>query len=281
MLADLFFIYITLTKTTLWASLIPGKQKPPLIYTPPTHIESSGELEEESESEADDAIIIEWAREPAYNDAHFFEELLQIDGQNGYIAHPIKVEQGAILPVVLYAHGSNSVVSANMDPQFMKDLREYGKALTEAGYIFAASNMHGENWGNDESIEDMRKLLEYIHTHYPSQEKINIIGFSMGGLPAIKYTYLHPGGVNKLALLAPTSYATSYSAEKYKALSRADIKIWHGSGDKNVPLNFSEKLVQTGKRHGVDIDLVRIDGATHWDVDVEYISEIVEFFSGE
>jgi len=112
------------------------------------------------------------------------KELFQdIDGQLSYIAIDTEYDTKTDLPIVIYSHGSTYSVTSNPDNQLLKDLKLYGDAFVKKGYIFAASNQHGDNWGNNLAIEDTRKLIEYLQSNFTSSKNIFLIGFSMGGLP--------------------------------------------------------------------------------------------------
>lgn len=54
-------------------------------------------------------------------------------------------------------------------------------AAVNEGYIFAASRMHGDSWGNANALTDLTNLYNYVNTMWPVSNVI-LIGGSMGGL---------------------------------------------------------------------------------------------------
>jgi len=204
-----------------------------------------------------------------------------IGGQLAFIAIDTKYQEKKNLPIVIYSHGSTYSVTSNPDNQLLKDLRLYADAFVKKGYIFAASNQHGDNWGNDLAIEDTRKLIEYIQTNFTSSNDLFLIGFSMGGLPTLNFAQKYPENIVKIALLAPTSYATNWSSQKVKNVKEIPIKIWHGDMDVNVPYSMTTALIARFKAHEKEVILETVSGMGHWDVDTEKIGEVLEFFTSE
>ncbi len=201
-----------------------------------------------------------------------------IDGQLAYIAVDSKFEEKKDFPIVIYSHGSTYSVTQNPDNQLLKDLRVYADTFIKEGYIFAASNQHGDNWGNAAAIEDTRKLVEYIKTNFKTSEKVYLIGFSMGGLPTMNFAEKYPEGIVKIALLAPTTYATTWNSARVENIQSIPIKIWHGDKDVNVPYSLTTSFIARLKAHDKEVTLVTIEGKGHWDVDTELIPEILEYF---
>lgn len=213
---------------------------------------------------------------PADEASTYFEKTPVIGGQQAYIAHPIKINPTQPPTLIVYSHGSNTTVTTNFNDPFMKDLQQYGKFFTSKGYVFSASNQHGANDGNQASIDDTKAMIKWISEEYLVQEKVYMIGFSMGGRPTIYYTQQFPESVGKIAMLAP---ATCYcSPELYNSLKGIPIKIWHGTSDINVPYSAALEFIERAKPYELDITLRTIEGAGHFDIDTEYMEEIYEFF---
>lgn len=209
----------------------------------------------------------------------YVEELAQIEGQWAYIIAPSNINPENLPILVIYNHGSTTFVEEILDKEFKADLLKYGEALTVHNYIFAVSNAHGVNWGNLDSINDNYNMYEYIKEMYGIQEKIYEIGFSMGGLPTLNFATTYPQLVSKMALLAPTTRSSEWNQARVDKIEDIDIKIWHGNADVNVGYVYTQGFVNKIEGFGKDIDLVTLDGKTHWDVDTEYIDEIVRFFN--
>ncbi len=237
---------------------------------------------------ADEEEVIEvnttftYPREAAVEGYEFFEDLETIEGEKVYIASPLTIDTETPPPMIIYSHGSITYVTHDMNEPFMRDeMREYAKYFTDKGYMFAASNQHGQNWGNAASVEDTRLLVEYINTNYKTNGEIYMIGFSMGGLPTWNYMFQYPTGIQKAAMLAPTSYYSTYTQANFDAIAPIDVQIWHGTNDVNIGITMSRQMVARAAQLGKVIPLVELEGQTHWDVDTELMEEVWMFFEGE
>jgi dipeptidyl aminopeptidase/acylaminoacyl peptidase len=239
------------------------------IFDQPQETEEVEEIEEEEE------------KKEVYDGPPYLEVYETIEGQPAYIAVPAPIDPEDPPRIILYNHGSNTEVTFNTDDEFMQDLHAYGVFFTENDYIFAASNQHGANWGNDESIQDNINLISWIKERYDTQEKVNMLGYSMGGLPTMNFASDYPERVNKIALLAPTTRSNEWNAERVAKIEDIDIKIWHGTADVNVPYSLSTTFVDRLESFNKEIDLVTLEGKTHWDIHTEYMEDILEFFNQE
>lgn len=212
---------------------------------------------------------------PSEEGSLYFEKYPVVNGQQAYIAYPLEIEVENPPRLVIYHHGSNTNVTTNMNDQFMKDLQFYGEFFTSKGYAFAASNQHGMNYGNKESIDDVSNLIEWIEEKYMIKEEVSMLGFSMGGLPAIYYANQYPSKVHSLALLAPVTYV--WGSSIYTNLEGIPIKIWHGDRDFNVGYEASTGFIQRGRPYKLTVELRTVEGGGHFDIDTEYAQEIFDF----
>lgn len=209
-----------------------------------------------------------------------YEELFPaIDGQQAYVVAPSKINEKNPPTLILYSHGSNTTVTTNMEEQFMKDLQQYGIFFTPHNYIFSASNQHGVNWGNTASVQDTLNLKNWVAQNYNIQPKVYLIGFSMGGLPTMNFATSYPDVVERIALLAPTTKSSAWDQSRAEKLKEMNIKLWHGNKDVNVPYSYSVSFVKKLEGYGIYIDFVTLEGKGHFDIDTEYMEDILEFFS--
>jgi len=220
-------------------------------------------------------------KEEVYSGPPYLEFYEIIQEQPAYIAVPAPIDPDNPPTIILYSHGSNTEVSSNTEDEFMQDLHKYGVFFTENNYIFAASNQHGVNWGNDESIQDNINLIAWIKERYDTREKVNMIGYSMGGLPTMNFASEYPENVNKIALLAPTTNSDEWNAERVGKIKDIDIKIWHGTADVNVGYSLSTTFVNKLKSFDKEVELTTLEGKTHWDIHTEYMEDILKFFNQE
>lgn len=211
---------------------------------------------------------------------HYTEVLKGISGQMAYIAIPTNIDEENPPGIVQYHHGSNTKVTSNTSDQFMKDLKKYAELYTSYNLIFAASNAHGENFGNTASMQDNHNMMSWIKKNYKSNGDIYELGFSMGGLTAMRYVKNYPTGIKKVALLAPTSKSSDWNKNNIKILKNIDIKIWHGTKDVNIGITSSRNFVKNMKTLGKTIPLIEINGKTHFDLDTEYMQDVLDFFLG-
>ncbi len=211
-----------------------------------------------------------------------YEEINQaIEGQTAYIVAPTNIDENNPPSIILYSHGSNTRVISDMLDPFMMDLQEYGIYFTQYNFIFAASNAHDENWGNAASIADMVNLQTWIEERYETSDKIYMIGFSMGGLPTMHFVQKYPENIEKIALLAPTTRTYEWNQTEVNKIMNIDIKIWHGTNDVNIGIVNSRNFVQSLGKLGKKIELIEIEGKAHFDVDKEYMTDILTFFQAE
>lgn len=236
------------------------------------------EIVEEEDIDSEEGKVLDEETSPIQGEG-YVEELVEIDGQWAYIVVPAYIDSESSPILVIYNHGSLTFVEEDMDQDFRSELLEYGEAFTIHNYIFAVSNAHGVNWGSLDAINDNYAMFEYIKEKYGVMDEVYEIGFSMGGLPAMNFATAYPELVSKVALLAPTTRASEWDGGRVEKLGDMDIKIWHGDSDVNVGLIYTQNFVNKVESFGRDIDLVILEGKTHWDIDTEYIDEILEFFS--
>jgi pimeloyl-ACP methyl ester carboxylesterase len=208
----------------------------------------------------------------------YAEIVREFEGQTAYISVPTSIDTTNPPSIILYSHGSNTRVISDMYDPFMIDLQGYGKYFREQNFIFAASNEHDENWGNAASIADMLLLQQWIESHYTTSGKIYLIGFSMGGLPTTHFAVKYPENIAKIALLAPTTRTYEWTKADAEKMADVDMQIWHGTKDVNIGYSNSVNFVAYMKNLGKDITLVTLEGKSHFDLDTEYMDQILQFF---
>lgn len=85
--------------------------------------------------------------------------------------------------IVLYCHGNNGT-NEEMGSRTVAEQAAWIDALIDEGYLLAASNMSGNNWGNDDALADLVDLYSYCVTNYRLKDTL-IWSASMGGLPGL------------------------------------------------------------------------------------------------
>jgi alpha/beta superfamily hydrolase len=210
---------------------------------------------------------------------NYFERFLIIDGEQTYILLPPKIDVHNPPTLIIYSHGSTSTVTANLQDKFMSDLQKFGLQFIHENYIFSASNQHGINKGNDESVQDTLNLKNWIAINFPIKDKIYLIGYSMGSSPSLNFTTKYPETVSKIALLAPVYYFSEWDEKRAQNIMDIDIKIWHSPNDKYVSYSRTERFVSLMKDYGIDIILRTVNETSHFDLETGYAEEILEFFN--
>jgi len=247
------------------------------IFLPRVEI-FDNEEDNNQEEIIDEDIDMEDEEEEDFSGPHYEEIYEVIEGEIAYIAVPTRIRSNNPPTIVVYSHGSNTRVTMDTEEEFMRDLQAYGRLYTENNLVFAASNQNGENWGNDLSIQDTLNMIDWIKERYDTQEKVYMIGFSMGGLPTLNFATRYPELVSKIALLAPTTRPNEWDSERVEKISDMDIRIWHGTADVNVGYSLSTSFVSRLSSLGREVELITLEGKTHWDLDTEYMEDILEFF---
>jgi predicted peptidase len=259
----LFFVIILLALTAVYILIHNKNKSPKEIIEEPIPQQEQPQTEEKPIEEG-----------PQY------EEILPIiEEQQAYICVPANINKNNPPALVIYSHGSNTSITDNMEDSFMKDMHSYGVLFAANNYIFSASNQHGVNWGNRASVQDMINLKKWIEERYSIQPKINLIGFSMGGLPTLNFATQYPDIVEKIALLAPSIKSAEWNSTRAQKLKDIQIKLWHGNKDVNVPYSSSVSFVKKLQGYGITIDFVTVEDKGHFDIDTEYMQDILEFFS--
>ncbi len=229
-------------------------------------------------NESENILPIEDLDDLESSPIEYTDTVTNIEGQEAYIAVPSEINPNNPPKIVMFNHGSNTRVTTDMKNQFMLDLKEYAELFTSNNFIFCASNAHGENWGNAESITDNLNMINWVRENYKTNPEIYIIGFSMGGLTSMRYVQYHPDNVAKIALLAPTIPLYDWNSKNINILENIDIQIWHGTNDSNININNSKRLVEDMKELGKEIKLLELKNKTHFDIDTEYMKDILKFF---
>jgi predicted esterase len=232
----------------------------------------------ENENEQERLILKKFDKTPAYKNAPYFEEIVTIDNQPMYYAYPLEIDEKKPPKLIIYSHGQLQRIVDNSEDEHMLKMKEYGKFFASRDYVFSASNQHGDNWGQRESLDDIKKTIEWFENNdFPTAEKYHMIGFSMGGRTTINYALENSENIGRIALLAPTP-KLQLTQNDVNILKPISIKIWHGTEDVNIPFSTSVQYAQSFENYGKEIDVVPIENAGHFDIETTLMHEILGFF---
>ncbi len=162
-------------------------------------------------------------------------------------------------PVILFLHGA-SLKGNDLD----KVLR-YGpldavrKGLIVPAIIVAPQNPKGP-W-NPQKLND---ILEWLQRHYIyNPQRVYVIGMSLGG-----YGTLDMAGTYPEKIAAAIALCGGSTLRNYDGLGRLPLWIIHGTADKAIKVEESQKIVDQMKAHHIDqrlrYDWIR--GASHGDL---------------
>jgi predicted esterase len=232
----------------------------------------------EKENEQEKLVLKKFDKTPAYKNAPYFEEIVTIDNQPMYYAYPLEIDENNPPKLIIYSHGQLQRIVNNLEDEYMLKMKEYGEFFASRDYVFSASNQHDDNWGQRESLDDIKKTIEWFENNeFPAAEKYHMIGFSMGGRTTINYAVENSEKIGRIALLAPTP-KLQLTQNDVNILKPISIKIWHGIQDVNIPFSTSTQYVQIFENYGKEIDLVPIENAGHFDIETTLMHEILGFF---
>ena len=245
------------------------KLKPDRIFNMDTPLKETVDESAQEEDEEKEPVVI----------TGYTEELVEIEGQWAYILSPKPIDPDNLPTLVIYNHGSITFVEENLDEDFKQDLIAYGEKLTPNNYIFAVSNARGFDLDTPEAIQDNYNMYEYIKEKYGIQEKIYMIGYSKGGVATLNFAEEYPNLVTQIAMIAPTMRVEEWDEKRAQKLKGVLIQIWHGIDDENISLGKNENFVEQMDKWGVKMNLTILEGRDHFDIEMESIDDVLDFFN--
>jgi pimeloyl-ACP methyl ester carboxylesterase len=87
-----------------------------------------------------------------------------------------------VVGLVVFDHGYGGNQNQILKAGTLRPLRD---ALAQAGYAIAASESHGNNFGDPASVQDQSDLVHDAESQLPFVNRVEVIGFSMGGVDAL------------------------------------------------------------------------------------------------
>lgn len=105
-----------------------------------------------------------------------------VDGQNVRILRPSGLSDGTAAPLCIYHHGyGENQISLTSDPLKQSVIA----AIISAGYRVASSNAHGNNWGNQDSMDDYKELYDALVSASVNISRVVFLSQSMGGVSGL------------------------------------------------------------------------------------------------
>lgn len=105
---------------------------------------------------------------------------------------------------VILLHGQGNPLGW-IDPGAPKPGMILAGALAGAGIPCISAEMHGNSWATDQSMTDMRNSWMALQTAYPDlrDDKVIVLGASMGGAFAVRWSQLYPDETAAVVGLIP------------------------------------------------------------------------------
>lgn len=175
------------------------------------------------------------------------------------------------LPLVVALHGMGGDENSMFDG--------YGKELTvdceKHGFIVVAPKGRGTaSMYRGTAEQDVIDVIAEVERDYKvDKSRVYLMGHSMGGFGTWSIAIAHP---DLFAALGPISGGGDASAmEKIKNIPEY---VTHGNNDHTVNVNSSRSMVEAGKKIGVPITYVEVEGGSHTSVAQPALAPMMDFF---
>ena len=164
------------------------------------------------------------------------------------------------VPLVVALHYGGPVT-----PFFGKDILAglVEPALRELGAIIVAPDCLHDNWANPDSESEIIALLEHLQAHYPiDAHRTLLTGYSLGGAGT---WYLAARNQDRFAAARPL--AGWPQPDSATVEWQIPLYAIHSRWDEVVPCERTEQVVRQLKDRGVAVELVLLDGISHYEVE--------------
>lgn len=204
------------------------------------------------------------------------EQFVDIDGQLCFIGQPEKPNGYGVIFLggsIAFVSDKSSDWHENIYKKALFD------SVLKEGYTIGYSNAHGANFGSDKAVQDIINLHQYMVNETNIDSAVHLFAISMGGLLALRVientNFVRSVGLsqpllnvrdqrkhendyiqkNNLDMVDPLGYVIGSAHEldyssldeyiekvfSLQKLAAADVpcKIWHGTGDENVPVEIN------------------------------------------
>jgi pimeloyl-ACP methyl ester carboxylesterase len=149
------------------------------------------------------------------------------------------VPKTTVRGLVVFSHGYGGSEDQILQSSDLFPLRN---ALATAGYAIAASNAHGNSYANPVSLDDFVELINDARTRLPSVGRIDLVGFSMGGLAPLMLASEHRvPNVDAVLLLSPVCDQIGYLGSYFGGAIRAAFGHAKGSAPPVIARSDPEK----------------------------------------
>ncbi len=183
-------------------------------------------------------------------------------GDKALLFSPVNLQK-SLVGAFVYSHGQDELIDKNA--KYRNKLFKWGKIYVNNGYIFVASDLDGNNWGNERAILMLKTIVERLTSSgLVKKDDINLLAFSMGGLAVYRYITKYPETINRIIILAGTFYSKEWSIDDCKNISLKTVRVYHGNNDVNVPLSMSRSFYEKCQPYVKDLQLTILNNTDHW-----------------
>ncbi len=199
---------------------------------------------------------------------------------------PSNYQKGKKTPLVVALHGLGSNPQQILRyPGLTDQAEKYGFiAVAPMGYNSAGwygvkgqkgPKMNPENLG-ELSEKDVMNVLDLVRKEFTiDEQRIYLMGHSMGGGGAWHLALKHPDIWAALAPIAPAIFRPAADVAKIKHIP---VILIQGDQDKLVPVASPRRWAEEMKKLGMDYEYIEVAGGGHVDVAFQNIPNIFAFF---
>jgi predicted peptidase len=185
------------------------------------------------------------------------EQYLPPDGRRYAIALPAHYEPSEARPLVMALHWGGPVAPFT-GKWLLAGLIE--PALRALNAILVAPDRTRDDWANPESETETLELMRFVKDHYSiDPQKILLCGYSLGGIGT---WYMAARNQTLFSAALPISAAPFPSSIEIEW--RIPLYVIHSRQDEIFPFDAVETVVQDLQEKGVSIELLVVDGVTHF-----------------
>jgi pimeloyl-ACP methyl ester carboxylesterase len=177
-----------------------------------------------------------------------------VNGQGIRIWIPKNYDSRYPLPLVVLGHGygGNENWIWNGQAAELNPERPYFQYLVNAGYIVASSYANGDNWGNQNGVDSIGNLIDYVRKHY-AIGPVFLMGASMGATTTLNYINQHKGEIAGWVGLYPVCSLRNMFDNGWSATITSAYNITGGNPYAQATSGYDPLLVSSSRYTGVPI----------------------------
>lgn len=163
------------------------------------------------------------------------------DGYNFWLSSPKKEAAGAEMkPLIVFLHGA-SLSGTNLNRVLRYGTLDAIKRGLRLDAYVVAPQSPGRGW----QPRKVMNVVDYVLDHYADIDttRIYVVGMSMGGYGTLDVVNAYPERV-----AAALAFCGGSTAKEFSGLSEVPVWIVHGTADRAVGVNESDRVVEALKQ---------------------------------